>query len=290
MKVGELMKRIPNLLKQFLIYSCISFCLTGIILIFFINDHIKDMGIYSEVHIKELTITISIAITLGLLLLYLLLFRIIYNSSMSLAKQNESLAVSKKALEIAYQRLNSNYKDTLLALSTAIDARDAYTAGHSKRVAGISLEIGKQLGLSKDKLETLELAALLHDVGKIGVPDEILHKPTKLNEYEYFKIKEHPTIGVNILKNVKFLEDSLPIILYHHERLDGSGYPLGIKGSKVPLESRIIAVADSYDAMVSNRPYRKGLHHDIAINELTRFKDIQFDSIVVDAFFKIHPK
>jgi putative nucleotidyltransferase with HDIG domain len=259
-----------------------------------VTSNNKTIGVYEViksyddigVHIKKLTFTISIIILLGLFLLYILLFRIVYNSSMSLAKQNERLTESKRAIEVAFKKLNANYKDTLLTLSSAIDARDPYTAGHSRRVANISLKIGKRLGLNKDILDTLEVAALLHDIGKIGIPDKILHKPSKLNDYEYSKIKEHPAIGVNILKNVKFLEDAVPIILYHHERLDGGGYPLGIKGDKIPLEARIIAVADSYDAMVSDRPYRKGLHEDIAIGELIRFKNMQFDSVIVDAFLK----
>ncbi|MEA5009910.1 MAG: HD-GYP domain-containing protein [Clostridium tyrobutyricum] len=169
-----------------------------------------------------------------------------------------------------------------------MDARDPYTAGHSKRVAEISLEIGKQLRLNKDKLETLEIAALLHDVGKLGIPDAILHKTGKLNDFEYSKIKEHPTIGVNILKDIEFLKEAIPFILHHHERLDGGGYPTGLKANEIPLEAKIIAVADSYDAMVSDRPYRKGLPHSTASNELIKYKNIQFDSQVVDAFFKIH--
>lgn len=245
---------------------------------------------YSDIksHVKDLTIIISVSIILGLILIYTLLIKIIYNSSKTLIRQNESLITNKLEIESAYSKLNDSYKNTIIALSNSIDARDPYTAGHSERVAGISLEIGKQLGLEKDKLNNLEIAALLHDIGKIGIPDEILHKSGKLNEYEYSKIKEHPTIGVNILKNIKFLKNTIPIILHHHERFDGFGYPLGIKGYEIPLEARIITVADSYDAMVSDRPHRKGLPIDIAINELIKFKGIQFDDLVLDAFLKIN--
>ncbi|UZQ48934.1 MULTISPECIES: HD-GYP domain-containing protein [Clostridium] len=245
---------------------------------------------YSDIkfHIRELTIIISLSIFLGLLLLYLLLIRVINNSSKTLIKQNQDLAVSKLETELAYSKLNESYKHTIIALSNSIDARDPYTAGHSERVARLSLDIGKELGLNKDKLDTLEIAALLHDIGKIGISDDILHKTGRLNEYEYEKIKEHPSIGVNILKDIDFLKNAVPFILHHHERFDGYGYPLGIKGYEIPLEARIIAVADSYDAMVSDRPYRRGLSQDIAISELIKFKNIQFDGSVVDAFLKIY--
>lgn len=244
---------------------------------------------YSDIkfHIKELTIIISLSIFLGLILLYFLLIRVINNSSKTLIKQNQDLVVSKLETELAYSKLNESYKHTIIALSNSIDARDPYTAGHSERVARLSLDIGKELGLNKDKLDTLEIAALLHDIGKIGISDDILHKTGRLNEYEYKKIKEHPSIGVNILKDIDFLKNAVPFILHHHERFDGCGYPLGIKGYEIPLEARIIAVSDSYDAMVSDRPYRKGLSQNIAISELVKFKNIQFDGLVVDAFLKI---
>ena len=244
---------------------------------------------YSDIkfHIRELTIIISLSIFLGLILLYFLLIRVINNSSKTLIKQNQDLVVSKLETELAYSKLNESYKHTIIALSNSIDARDPYTAGHSERVARLSLDIGKELGLNKDKLDMLEIAALLHDIGKIGISDDILHKTGRLNEYEYEKIKEHPSIGVNILKDIDFLKNAVPFILHHHERFDGCGYPLGIKGYETPLEARIIAVADSYDAMVSDRPYRKGLSQDIAISELIKFKNIQFDGLVVDAFLKI---
>lgn len=244
---------------------------------------------YSDIkfHIRELTIIISLSIFLGLILLYFLLIRVINNSSKTLIKQNQDLVVSKLETELAYSKLNESYKHTIIALSNSIDARDPYTAGHSERVSRLSLNIGRELGLNKDKLDTLEIAALLHDIGKIGISDDILHKTGRLNEYEYEKIKEHPSIGVNILKDIDFLKNAVPFILHHHERFDGCGYPLGIKGYETPLEARIIAVADSYDAMVSNRPYRKGLSQDIATSELIKFKNIQFDGLVVDAFLKI---
>lgn len=241
---------------------------------------------YSNIqhHIREITLIISLIIFLCLILLYLLLLKIIYTSSKTLIDQNEALSRNKVEIESAYFKLNNSYKSTILALSNSIDARDTYTAGHSKRVSEISIKIGKHLGLSEEKLQTLEIAALLHDIGKLGIPDEILHKPGKLNDYEYSKIKEHPSIGADILRNIEFLKDVLPVILYHHERYDGGGYPCGISGNEIPLEARIISVADAFDAMVSDRPYRKGMPYEAAVSELVKNKYIQFDNTVVDAF------
>lgn len=241
-----------------------------------------------EMHMKSVIRIISIIVFSGLLILYLLLIKIMYNSSIKMLRQNESLLLKSNDLEEAYSELNSSYKSTVIALSTAIDARDTYTAGHSERVTNISCKIGQALNLTSDQLNILEIAALFHDVGKIGIPDNILNKPGKLTNEEFNQIKQHPYIGVDILKTIKFLDKTFPIILHHHEKYDGSGYPFGISGETIPLESRIICVADSYDAMTSDRPYRKGLRHTIAVDELNKFKGIQFDPKIVDAFLKIN--
>lgn len=244
---------------------------------------------YAEIklHMKPVIRNISMIVFSGLLILYLLLLKIMYNSSMKMLKQNEVLIHKSTDLKEAYYKLNLSYKSTVLALSKAIDARDTYTSGHSERVTQISLKIGQALALSPDKLDTLEIAALFHDVGKIGIPDQILNKPGKLTDEEFNKIKEHPSIGVDILKTIEFLDKTLPMILHHHEKYGGGGYPLGISGDSIPLESRIICVADSYDAMTSDRPYRNGLPHNVAIDELIKFKGIQFDPIIVETFLKI---
>lgn len=245
---------------------------------------------YDEVkqHITTLNRLITAIMFSGLLLLYLFLLKIIYNASNTLISQNQSLQEQKEELVEAYAALNASYMNTVAALSKAVDARDPYTAGHSERVTAIALEIGKKLGLSNEFLETLKISALLHDIGKLGVPDNILLKPGKLDELEFQKIKEHPSIGVNILKNVDFLKDVLPIILHHHERYSGGGYPDGISGSDIPLGARIICVADTYDAITSDRPYRKGLSHEEAISEIVRFKGIQFDPDIVDSFLSLN--
>lgn len=241
-----------------------------------------------DMHMKSVIRIISIIVFSGLLILYLLLIKIMYNSSMKMLKQNEALIYKSNNLKEAYSKLNLSYKSTVLSLSKAIDARDTYTAGHSERVTKISLKIGQALNLSSDELNILEIAALFHDVGKIGIPDKVLNKPGKLTNEEFNQIKEHPSIGVDILKTIEFLDKTFPIILHHHEKYNGSGYPSGISGETIPLESRIICVADSYDAMTSDRPYRKGLPPTVAVDELIKFKGIQFDSIIVEAFLKIN--
>lgn len=241
-----------------------------------------------DMHMKPVIRVISIIVFSGLLILYLLLTKIMYNSSIKMLKQNDALIHKSNDLKEAYSKLNSSYKSTVLALSKAIDARDTYTAGHSERVTNLSLKIGQALNLPQDKLNVLEIAALFHDVGKIGIPDKVLNKPGKLTDEEFNQIKEHPSIGVDILKTIDFLDKTLPMILHHHEKYKGNGYPSGISGEAIPLESRIICVADSYDAMTSDRPYRKGLPHDVAVNELINYKGVQFDPEIVDAFLKIN--
>lgn len=241
-----------------------------------------------DMHIKPVIRNISIIVFSGLIILYLLLIKIMYDSSIKMLKQNEALIHKSNDLEEAYSKLNSSYKSTILALSKAIDARDKYTAGHSERVTNLSLKIGQALNLSSDQLNVLEIAALFHDVGKIGIPDKVLNKPGKLTDEEFNQIKEHPSIGVDILKTIEFLDKTLPMIFHHHEKYKGNGYPSGISGDSIPLESRIICVADSYDAMTSDRPYRKGMPHNIAVDELIKFKGIQFDPQIVDTFIKIN--
>lgn len=198
--------------------------------------------------------------------------------------QNEALSKQTEELEMSFSKLNSSYKNTMIALSNAVDARDPYTAGHSGRVNRIAMEIGQGMGLTGKQLESLESASLFHDIGKLGVPDVILNKPDKLTNDEYEKIKKHPAIGVNILKTIDFVNSAIPGILHHHERYAGGGYPAGIKGDQIPLEARIIAVADAYDAMTSDRPYRKALSHDTAVSEIVKYRGIQFDAGVVEAF------
>src|SRR5208283_2406820 len=147
--------------------------------------------------------------------------------------------------------------NTIYALAATVDAKDHYTYGHSKKVSKYASEIATALGYSKEKITTIQTAGLLHDIGKIGVSDAILGKQSPLTEEDWQPIHAHPDMGAAIIKNVESLKDCLPGIQYHHERYDGTGYPTGLKGENIPLDARILAVADSYDAMTSQRPYRK---------------------------------
>ncbi len=172
------------------------------------------------------------------------------------------------------------------ALTASIDAKDPYTFGHSERVARISAELAKELGLSEDELKDMYLAGLLHDIGKIGIPDAILRKSSPLTPEERGIIEQHPQLGYKILLEVKPISHLLPGVLYHHERYDGAGYPEGLKGEAIPLLARIIAVADSYDAMSSSRPYRIGLSNSRTEEILSEGAGSQWDPLVVAAFLR----
>ncbi|MDP3305514.1 MAG: HD-GYP domain-containing protein [Erysipelotrichaceae bacterium] len=241
-------------------------------------------------HADLLTQEIALALTGGLLLLFLLLIGLLYKTSKTLINQNEHLNMRKNEVEESYKRLDDSYKSTVIAMSNAVDARDSYTAGHSNRVSEISILLGQELGLSDTDLKNLHYATLFHDIGKIGISDSILNKNGKLSNVEYEIIKEHPDIGVKILKGIDFLADALTIIRHHHERFDGGGYPCGLKGEEIPLGSRIIAIADTYDAMTSNRPYRLGINHELALSKIIENKGSQFDSKLIDVFLMLEKR
>ena len=282
-----------SLIRKFAIYSFLAFAVTGTILAVVISMHVRSSfadympAIEFEQHILRINQIIAVVVFFGLLILYFLLLRIIHSASKTLVLQNQHLTEQKDELEKAYAVLQRTYRDTVTALSRAVDARDPYTAGHSERVAHIASKIANKLGLNMKEIEQIELAAQFHDIGKIGIPDNILLKPGRLTEVEFAVIKEHPVIGINILGNIEFLKDSLPIIRHHHERYDGSGYPDGTIGQEIPLGSRIISIADTYDAITSDRPYRKGLSHEEAIDEIIKCKGTQLDTEIVENAFDI---
>jgi HD-GYP domain-containing protein (c-di-GMP phosphodiesterase class II) len=189
----------------------------------------------------------------------------------------------RTAVSLAEAESEAAYLGVIGALATALDARDPYTAGHSQRVADLSVAIGRRMELPASAIETLQLGALLHDIGKIGVSDAVLRKPTKLTPEEFEQIKLHPTLGARILKPLRFLDAQLAIVELHHERPDGRGYPHGLKGDQIPLFARIVHVADAFDAMTSARAYRGALPVATAVSELWRLIGIDFDAQVVQA-------
>ena len=192
----------------------------------------------------------------------------------------------RQAIEIkeAYDMLEITYDQTLASLTSALDARDRETEGHSMRVSTVSKKLGEMLGFSNDELKILERGALLHDIGKIGISDAILHKPGKLNEKEWEIMREHPAIGAKIVKGIPFLEETIPLILHHQERWDGSGYPSGLKGEKIPMLARMFAVIDTFDALTSIRPYRTKISIEEALAYLREEAGILYDPKIVEAF------
>ncbi|HBQ64817.1 MAG TPA: hypothetical protein DD727_07850 [Clostridiales bacterium] len=187
---------------------------------------------------------------------------------------------------VQYIKMREVYLNTIKTLTAAIEAKDKYTMGHSQRVEDYSRRIAFELKLTPDRMEMLRYAALLHDIGKIGVAEAILNKPDRLSDDEFETIRQHPMIGSRILEDVDFLKNAVKIILSHHERYDGKGYPMAICEDNIPIEAQIMSVADTYDAMTSDRPYRKAKSHEEALKEIQAMSGTQFSPKVVDAFQK----
>jgi len=201
----------------------------------------------------------------------------------------EKVRERTKQLANKHQELRTAYVQTVGALAEAIDAKDAYTRGHSERVGVYASKIAREMGFTKEFIERVYIAGLLHDVGKIGIRDAVITKPDKLTREEYEEIMEHPAIGARILEPVDFLADIAPCVRHHHEWYDGSsrGYPDQLRGDSIPLPSRIILVADTVEAMTSDRPYRKALTIDRVISELDKYSGSQFDPSCVEAFLRL---
>lgn len=202
-------------------------------------------------------------------------------SQMNLIKQiNEELSNTYSELEMAYL-------ESIETLRYTVEAKDPYTSGHSSRVSKYSQLIGKYLNLSEEDLKILHLGGLFHDIGKIGIPDSILLKESSLTTDEYSQIKNHPSIGSHILCNAKIFKSIIPIVKYHHEKYNGTGYPSQLKGTDIPYLVRITSIADAFDAMSSKRNYRNELTLDTIINEIEKNKGIQFDPEISDIFLNI---
>lgn len=185
-----------------------------------------------------------------------------------------------------FGELKTQFHETVTAMATAIEAKDRYTGGHTKRVALFSVLIAKHMGLDSAAIEEVRLAAVLHDIGKIGVEDRVLKKDAPLDQEEWEHMKQHPEMGYRILAHVQSLKAITDGMRFHHERPDGRGYPLGLKGEEIPLVARIISVADTFDAMTSTRPYRKGMSYEVAFDEITKHSGTQFCEKVVEGFVK----
>jgi putative nucleotidyltransferase with HDIG domain len=216
----------------------------------------------------------------------LLMLPTIYISS-SLT-QNVVMAIENIKLNL---KVVDGYKSTIRALAAAIDAKDHYTRGHSQRVTELALSGAKSLKMSPEELEVLEYAGILHDIGKIGMPDNILGKHGRLTPEEFAIIRQHPRLGAKIISDIPFLEEARRLVLHHHERYDGTGYPDGLIGNDIPLGARLLSVADSFDSMTSDRAYRAAMSAEDALNELYKHRGTQFCPVVVEAFvsgFKTH--
>ncbi|MDQ7823624.1 MAG: GAF domain-containing protein [Candidatus Eremiobacteraeota bacterium] len=206
--------------------------------------------------------------------------------SMELLSMLASQAAVAIENSMLMEELQELFVQSITALANAIDARDTYTRGHSQRVTEYSMAIARKMGVSKEERELVQYAALLHDIGKIHIRDDILHKPGKLSDDEFEEMQRHPEYGAKIMEPVGRFRTMLPYMYHHHEKYAGKGYPYHLKGIEIPLAARIISVADSFDAMTSDRPYRRGKPVDEALEELIKCRGTQFDPEVVDAFVK----
>ncbi len=201
---------------------------------------------------------------------------------------NESAIYLENAM--LFENVHGLMMGLLHSLTSAVDAKDAYTCGHSERVALLSRHLARQIGLPDREVEQVYMAGLLHDVGKIGVPESVLQKAGRLDADEMEQMKKHPQIGARILADVRQVKALLPGVLHHHERYDGKGYPAGLAGENIPLMGRIICLADCFDAMTSNRTYRKALPLEVALIEIRRCSGTQFDPMMADQFLRTSPK
>ena len=190
-------------------------------------------------------------------------------------------------LDRALNSLEDSYRSTLKALTAALETRDSETHGHSERVVTYSLRLGREYGLNNEEMKALEFGSLLHDIGKIGVPDSILRKPAKLTEEEWVLMREHPLHGQQILHGIEFLQGAARVVAQHHEKWDGTGYPFGLRAEEIDVCARIFAVADAFDAITSDRVYRRGKSYEAAAKELDDWAGRQFDPKVVEAFHRV---
>jgi putative nucleotidyltransferase with HDIG domain len=185
-----------------------------------------------------------------------------------------------------FDELERAYVQTVLGLANAVEAKDSYTSDHVQNVAQMAIDVGREMGLSQREQESLRLGAILHDIGKIGIPDAILKKPGPLDAAEWEIMRQHPVIGERILVPIQHLRDAAQIVRHHHEKYDGTGYPDGLVGEAIPLGARILTVVDSYSAIIDRRSYKSARSHEQAVAELIRCAGTQFDPYIVDLFLQ----
>lgn len=281
------------------IFRCLL--ILAIIIFFYVNQYITQrdfvllyqigMLVLSALSFKKIWIQ---AISSGFLAFLVGYHMPVFHIQMTLFQWFWSFGMAAFLMTVIEKYINEkrNTLDLITSLAKALDSRDAYTAFHSQNVAKYSKGIAEEMKLDKNICKNIYVGGLLHDIGKIGIPENILNKTTKLSSEEFENIKQHPVIGHNLVKHIKGFEQNgiLHMILHHHERYDGRGYPQGLKGEEIPIEARIIAVADTFDAMTSKRVYRSERTLEETLNELQKNKGTQFDSQIVDAFIKMMKK
>ena len=212
---------------------------------------------------------------------------LLIESGIKSIEQSQEIRKVNDDLKVANDKLKQSFVESIELLRKTVDAKDPYTRGHSERVAEYSVLLGKEIGLNEEDIEILRIGGLFHDIGKIGVPDSVLLKPGKLTDEEFAEIKKHPTIGADILSTSVIFNNILSIVKHHHEKYNGTGYPDKLAGENIPYFARIAAIADTFDAMTSNRPYRSSLDLEYVINEFEKFSGIQFDPELAKAFISI---
>lgn len=241
---------------------------------------------YAEVasSVRDAILVVWVPVGVGAIASYLGLLWVLAGASRQLAVHEKEKASLSARLHDSFLSLEGQSIGTLQALSAAVDEKDSYTARHSLGVTGWAHHIGQAAGLSSEDLATLERAGLLHDIGKIGVPESVLLKPGALSDIEFELIKQHPDAGARILEAIPFLDTVVPVVRFHHERWDGKGYPTGLAGEEIPYLARVLAVADAFDAMTTDRPYRKAMSAEDAGREIEACAGAQFDPEIARVF------
>jgi len=246
----------------------------------YFNEAVKnEIESRTEIKIKDKTFIVRV-IPIRNILVNEIIYIIYFEDITPQINLTNQLEIDKKAIQKAFL-------DTIIAFSEFVESRDTYTSGHQKRVARLSLNIASKWNITDPKLlSTIYFGALMHDIGKIGIPMEYLVTPRRLTEHEYGVMKSHVVIGNKIIEHMDFPWDIKSVVFQHHERIDGSGYPNGLKGEEITIPARIVAIADVYEAMSTNRPYRESLPHETILNYLKDNKGKLFDSYFIDCFFK----